>query len=119
MLARRRQSTQRYSLLALLRHNHKERERPLEAALLADQRLVNQDQDHACDERERTGVAALSELLRAGIEAGEFRVDMQVETQARMLRATLHGLMVQWHQQPGSVDWHAVAEEFIRGLHPC
>ena len=64
-------------------------------------------------------VAALSQLLRAGIEAGEFRTDMQVETQARILMATLHGLMVQWHRQPGSVDWHAVAEEFIRGLRPC
>jgi AcrR family transcriptional regulator len=63
-------------------------------------------------------VAALSQLLRAGIEAGEFRTDMQVETQARILMATLHGLMVQWHRQPGSVDWHAVAEEFIRGLRP-
>ena len=64
-------------------------------------------------------LAALSQLLRAGIEAGEFRTDMEVETQARILMATLHGLMVQWHRQPGSVDWHAVAEEFIRGLRPC
>ncbi len=63
-------------------------------------------------------LAALSQLLRAGIEAGEFRTDMEVETQARILMATLHGLMVQWHRQPGSVDWHAVAEEFIRGLRP-
>ncbi len=63
-------------------------------------------------------VAALSQLLRAGIEAGEFRTDMDVETQARILMATLHGLMVQWHRQPGSVDWHAIAAEFIRALRP-
>ena len=63
-------------------------------------------------------VSALSQLLRAGMAAGEFRTDMEVETQARILMATLHGLMVQWHRQPGNVDWHAVAEEFIRGLRP-
>ncbi len=63
-------------------------------------------------------VAALSQLLRAGIEAGEFRLDMEVETQARILMATLYGLMVQWHQQPGSVDWLTIAQEFIRGLRP-
>jgi hypothetical protein len=51
--------------------------------------------------------------------AGEFRGDMDVETQARMLMATLHGLMVQWHREPGRVDWHAVAQEFLRGLRPC
>ena len=69
-------------------------------------------------QQQEHSVAALSQLLRAGIEAGEFRMDMQVETQARILMATLHGLMVQWHRQPGSVDWHTVAEEFIRGLRP-
>jgi AcrR family transcriptional regulator len=70
-------------------------------------------------QQQEHSVAALSQLLRAGIEAGEFRTDMQVETQARILMATFHGLMVQWHRQPGSVDWHAVAEEFIRGLRSC
>jgi hypothetical protein len=58
----------------------------------------------------------LSQLLRAGIEAGEFRTDMDVETQARILMATLYGLMVQWHRQPGSVDWYAIAQEFICGV---
>jgi len=70
-------------------------------------------------QQQARSVAALSQLLRAGIEAGVFRADMQVETQARILMATLHGLMVQWHQQPGSVDWHAVAIEFVQGLCPC
>jgi hypothetical protein len=63
-------------------------------------------------------VAALSQLLRAGCEAGEFRHDLEVEVQARILMALLHGLMVQWHRQPGSVDWHAIAQEFLRGLRP-
>jgi AcrR family transcriptional regulator len=69
-------------------------------------------------EQQAHNVAALSQLLRAGIEAGEFRTDMDVETQARILMAILHGLMVQWHRQPGSVDWHAIASEFLRGMYP-
>jgi len=60
--------------------------------------------------------AALGDLLRAGITTGEFRADLQVDIQVLLLEATLHGLMVQWHRQPGSVDWHAAAEEIIRGL---
>ena len=40
---------------------------------------------------------------------------MEVEAQARILMATLHGLMVQWHRQPGSVDWQRIAEEIIQG----
>ncbi len=50
--------------------------------------------------------------------AGEFRADIEVEAQARILMATLHGLMVQWHRQPGSIDWHSIAEEIVRGLCP-
>ena len=69
-------------------------------------------------QQQARSVSALSQLLRAGMAAGEFRTDMEAETQARILMATLHGLMVQWHRQPGSIDWHAVAEEFIRGLCP-
>lgn len=69
-------------------------------------------------EQQAHNVAALSQLLRAGIKAGEFRKDMDVEAQARILMATLNGLMVQWHRRPGSVDWHAIALEFLRGLRP-
>src|SRR6266478_2132724 len=56
------------------------------------------------------------EQVQAGIAAGEFRADIVVEAQARILMATLHGLMVQWHRQPGSIDWHSIAEEIVRGL---
>ncbi len=45
-------------------------------------------------------------------------MDIEVEAQARILMATLHGLMVQWHRQPGSIDWHSIAEEIVRGLCP-
>jgi AcrR family transcriptional regulator len=69
-------------------------------------------------ERQERSVQRYCQLLQAGIASGDFRADLQVETQARILRATLHGLMVQWHQQPGCVDWHAVAEAIVRGLRP-
>ncbi len=77
----------------------------------------------ALAERARQGhersLAGLGQLLRAGIAAGEFRGDLDVESQVLLLQATLHGLMVQWHRQPGSVDWHRAAEEISRGLGAC
>ncbi len=62
------------------------------------------------------GMAAFGDLLRAGIAAGEFRADLDVETQVLLLQASLHGLMVQWHRRPGSVDWYKAAQEIVRGL---
>jgi len=56
------------------------------------------------------------QLLHAGVAKSEFRADLQVEIQARLLLAALDGLMVQWHIQPESVDWPRAAEEIIRGL---
>jgi AcrR family transcriptional regulator len=67
-------------------------------------------------ERQGRSVSALSQLLQAGIAVGEFRADIEAETQARILVATLYGLMVQWHWQPGSIDWRSIAEEVVRGL---
>lgn len=69
-------------------------------------------------ERQERAVRNLARLLQAGVASGDFRADLQVEMQARLLRAMLHGLMVQWHQRPGCVDWHAVADEIVRGLRP-
>lgn len=66
-------------------------------------------------QQERT-ITALGQLLRTGIATGEFRADFEIEIQVRILIATLHGLMVQWHRQPGSVNWHEVAEEIVKGL---
>ncbi len=67
-------------------------------------------------EQEAHSLSVFNQLLKAGITASEFRADMVVEAQARILMATLHGLMVQWHRQPGSVDWQAIAKEIVRGL---
>ena len=56
------------------------------------------------------------QILQAGVMRGEFRANLQLETQARLLLATLHGLMVQWHIQPGSIDWQQVSKEVLQGL---
>ena len=69
-------------------------------------------------EQEASSLSALTQVLHAGMVAGEFRTDMVVEAQARLLLATLHGLMVQWHRQPDSIVWTEMAEELIRGLRP-
>jgi len=71
--------------------------------------------ERARREHER-GMAAFGDLLRAGIATGEFRADLEVETQVLLLQATLHGLMVQWHRRPRSIDWHEAAQEIVRGL---
>jgi AcrR family transcriptional regulator len=67
-------------------------------------------------QQQARSLSTFCQLLQAGMSAGEFRADMAVEAQARILVATLHGLMVQWHRQPGSVAWEALAKEIIRGL---
>ncbi|HEV8189915.1 MAG TPA: TetR/AcrR family transcriptional regulator [Ktedonobacterales bacterium] len=56
------------------------------------------------------GQAGLEQLLRAGIEAGEWPADLDVPLRARLLRAAIHGLMVSWHSEPVSVDWEAAGE---------
>jgi TetR/AcrR family transcriptional regulator, transcriptional repressor of aconitase len=69
-------------------------------------------------EQEAASLSTLTQLLHSGIAEGEFRADMVVDAQARLLLATLHGLMVQWHRQPDSVAWTEMVEELLRGLHP-
>lgn len=56
------------------------------------------------------GQEGLERLLRAGVEAREWPADLDVPLRARLLRAAMHGLMVNWHTEPGSVDWEAAAK---------
>src|SRR5437763_15146137 len=53
--------------------------------------------------------ASLEQLIRAGVAGGEWPADTDPGLQARLLLAALHGLMGQWHLQPGSFSWHAAA----------
>jgi hypothetical protein len=45
--------------------------------------------------------AGLEQLVRAGVEAGEWPPDTNVAIQARVLAASIHGLMAAWHVAPG------------------
>jgi hypothetical protein len=56
------------------------------------------------------------QLLEAGVRRGELRADLDIQLSAQVLLATLQGLMVEWHLFPGSIKWHQVAQETLRGL---
>jgi AcrR family transcriptional regulator len=51
----------------------------------------------------------LQQLIRAGITAGQWLPDTDPGLQARLILATLHGLMAQWHLAPGSFSWTEAA----------
>ena len=51
----------------------------------------------------------LEELIRSGIAAGEWPADTDSALSARLFTATLLGMMAQWHLEPGSFSWAAVA----------
>jgi AcrR family transcriptional regulator len=51
----------------------------------------------------------LEELIQDGIAAGEWPPDTDPVLRARLVNATLHGLMAQWHQAPGSFSWDNAA----------
>ena len=57
---------------------------------------------HAADARARV---PLERLIHAGIEAGQWPADTDPGLAARLVTATLHGLMAQWHLAPGSFSW--------------
>lgn len=51
----------------------------------------------------------LQELFQAGIAAGEWPDDTDAALKARLLTASLDGLMAQWHLAPHSFSWEAAA----------
>jgi hypothetical protein len=48
-------------------------------------------------------------LIQTGINAGEWPAGSDAELEARLVLATIHGLMAQWHLEPGSFSWEAAA----------
>jgi AcrR family transcriptional regulator len=107
-------------LLIIVRGEHVQDQAEACRVLLEDRMLAHYipELSKRSRQKQERSLQSFSQILQAGIATGDFRADLQVETQARILRATFHGLMVQWHQQPGCVNWHAVAEEIVRGLRP-
>ncbi len=51
----------------------------------------------------------LTALIAAGIAAGEWPPGTDPALAARLFTAGLHGLMAQWHLEPGSFCWDAAA----------
>ena len=56
----------------------------------------------------------LAGLIQAGITAGEWPSVTDPELSARLITATLHGMMAQWHLAPGSFSWDTVADTLTR-----
>lgn len=55
-------------------------------------------------------VDALERLFSAGVAAGRWPPGSDSAVLARLVVATLHGLMAQWHLAPGSSSWEATSE---------
>jgi BetI-type transcriptional repressor, C-terminal len=68
--------------------------------------LTVRQRGRAADVRARE---PLQQLIRAGITAGQWLPDADPGLQARLILATLHGLMAQWHLAPGSFSWTEAA----------
>ena len=52
---------------------------------------------------------SLRQLIEAGIAGGEWPPDTDPDLHAQLIRATLHGLMAEWHLRPGSFSWEEMA----------
>jgi hypothetical protein len=63
--------------------------------------------------RRRANIAA---ALRAGIESGAIRSDVDCEAVAAEIIAMMDGLQVQWVLNPDQVDMAAVFADFIAGV---
>ncbi len=62
---------------------------------------------------QRHGQAQLEDLIRSGVQAGEWPPDTDVPTRATLIRAILQGLMTIWHAVPGSFGWNAAASAVV------
>jgi AcrR family transcriptional regulator len=60
----------------------------------------------------------LTELIAAGVRAGEWPDGTDPALVARLFTAGLYGLMAQWHLAPGSFSWDAAATALAGGPAP-
>jgi BetI-type transcriptional repressor, C-terminal len=63
--------------------------------------------------RRRAGIAA---ALKAGIDTGEIRPDVDLDAVAAEIIAMMDGLQVQWLLHPDQIDLGAVFAHYVRGL---
>jgi AcrR family transcriptional regulator len=60
----------------------------------------------------------LTELIAAGVRAGEWPLGTDPALAARLFTAGLYGLMAQWHLAPGSFSWDAATAALAGGPAP-
>src|SRR6516164_1951822 len=60
----------------------------------------------------------LTQLIAAGVSAGEWPEGTDPALAARLFTAGLYGLMAQWHLAPGSFSWDAAAAALAGGPVP-
>jgi AcrR family transcriptional regulator len=60
----------------------------------------------------------LTELITAGVRAGEWPAGTDPALAARLFTAALYGLMAQWHLAPGSFSWEAAVAALACGPAP-
>lgn len=53
---------------------------------------------------------SLSQLIESGVAAGEWPADTDPTLQAKLISATLYGLMARWHLAPHSMSWNEIAD---------
>src|SRR5215469_16601348 len=61
-------------------------------------------------------LAGLERLLESGVSAGDWRLEGGATLHARLLLATIYGLMTQWHVEPGSFSWSEAARGIVAQL---
>jgi AcrR family transcriptional regulator len=66
-------------------------------------------------ELNRNSIAAFAAGIRAGIEAGEIRADVNVSAQAALIVATVRGIVRQWLLD-SSVDLELIGKELVDNL---
>ncbi len=58
---------------------------------------------------------AMTRLIAAGIASGEWPADTDAALHARLILASIHGLMAEWHLRPGSFSWRDMASALASG----
>lgn len=59
--------------------------------------------------------AEMTRLIDAGIASGEWPHGTDAALHARLILASIHGLMAEWHLRPGSFSWRDMARALASG----
>jgi AcrR family transcriptional regulator len=61
---------------------------------------------------------SLTELVQAGVAAGEWPPSTDPALEAQLISAALYGLMSRWHLAPHSVSWERIADALAQDGRP-